>query len=272
MSPAVPTSASAPVDMIADYRVVRRLGESSLLCLATGDRPVVLKKVDDDCLLKGGLHPAIKERLARVRELAHGGVANLYSVDRGEAGTAWLVWEYVPGASLDTVLADRLPPPRELWVIVRELILAVEAMHARGIVHGSLHERNVIVDGADRVRLTHVSPLLYTDQSDDTSAILDLLGRVGVDVHERIGAIAVDARGQAQPLPFVRSRLAALIQSREHLAPQPTEPAVGPASPRKKALIAAVSLAVIGIGVAVGVMYALSPAPANVDQPIAVRR
>ena len=44
--------------------------------------------MDHDCLLRGQLHPSIRERLSRVRELAHGGVANLYGVGRdgGESG------------------------------------------------------------------------------------------------------------------------------------------------------------------------------------------
>src|SRR5438067_5806613 len=52
---------------------------------ATGPsgRAVVLKALDNDCLLKKGtLHPSIRDRLARVRELALTGVANLYGVER----------------------------------------------------------------------------------------------------------------------------------------------------------------------------------------------
>jgi hypothetical protein len=45
-----------------------------------GGRSVVLKALDQDCLWKGQLHPNVKDRLGRVRELAHSGVANLYGV------------------------------------------------------------------------------------------------------------------------------------------------------------------------------------------------
>lgn len=269
MPSAATTIAPLPPDTIAGYRVARALGEHSFLCLAPGDRYVVLKPLDNDCLLKGGLHPAIKERLARVRELAHAGVANLYSVDRDEHGGAWLVWQYAPGESLDTFMATRLPPPRDVWVIARELVLAVEALHARGIVHGAIHERNVIVEGADRVRLTHVSPLLYVEPADDELAVLDLLERIGTDVHDRLGQVAMAAR--AQPLRHVRSQLAALIASRELASIEsPHAPVVR--STRKTSLIAAGGLVLLAAGLAYGVKRLATPSAAPIDQPLTVRR
>ena len=48
---------------------------TSFLAIGPGGRGVVLKKLPEDCLLGDALHPSIRERLARVRELAHGGVA-----------------------------------------------------------------------------------------------------------------------------------------------------------------------------------------------------
>src|SRR5687768_5806805 len=57
----------------------------SYLAAGPGGRGVVLKPLDRDCLLKNGLHPSIRERLARVRELALAGVANLYGVERDPA-------------------------------------------------------------------------------------------------------------------------------------------------------------------------------------------
>src|SRR5687767_13638500 len=67
---------------------------STFLAIGPGGRGVVLKKMDDDCLLRGQLHPSIRERLGRVRELAHGGVANLYGVARDGAAA--------DGAAADT--------------------------------------------------------------------------------------------------------------------------------------------------------------------------
>src|SRR5690606_4887509 len=104
------------------------------------------------------------------------------------------VWEHLPAeridqwagaaASTDTNHAGvdpaaALPPGaerdhRQVLLLARELVIAVEELHALGIVHGQLHAGNVFVrDG--RVRLTHISPLLYTDEREDAVAVVRLL-------------------------------------------------------------------------------------------------
>src|SRR3982751_1045875 len=86
-----PPAPSVP-DSICGYPVIAGLASSqasesdflgpSFEAKGPGGRSVVLKPLDRDCLLPSGLHPSIKERLARVRELALGSVANLYGVER----------------------------------------------------------------------------------------------------------------------------------------------------------------------------------------------
>src|SRR5687768_3408959 len=105
----------------------------SYLAIGPGGRGIVLKPLDRDCILTQGLHPSIKERLGRVRELALGGVANLYGVER-EPGVpsserAWLIWEYVRGKTLADYAADAGCTQRKLALVARELVLLLEALH-----------------------------------------------------------------------------------------------------------------------------------------------
>ncbi len=81
------------------------------LAIGAGGRGVVLKKMDDDCLLSGLLHPSIRDRLGRVRELAHAGVANLHGVGR-EGDRAFLIWEYLEGEPFDIYAAAANRTPR----------------------------------------------------------------------------------------------------------------------------------------------------------------
>jgi hypothetical protein len=149
----------------------------SFLAIGPGGRGVVLKKVADDCLLGDTLHPSIRERLGRVRELAHGGVANLFGVER-EGRDAWLVWEYLEGQTLDAHLSVPGRGEREAAVAGRELALAVDLLHMQGIVHGAVHAGNVIVSPVGAVKLTHVSPLLYDDPAADVDGVITLLESV----------------------------------------------------------------------------------------------
>src|SRR4051812_15826439 len=147
------TAATEPPTTPAElcgYPVDSALSEAgaTYLAIGPGGRGVVLKKMEDDCLLRGQLHPSIRERLARVRELAHGGVANLYGVGRegegeaaagtagGAVGGAWLIWEYVDGESFADYAAAPNRTLRDLAMAGRELALAVDLLHMQGIVHG----------------------------------------------------------------------------------------------------------------------------------------
>ena len=61
-----------------------------------------------------------------------------------EAGTPYMAYEYVAGESLDVVLRRAARPPEALaWIAA--LAEAVDAAHARGLEHGALHLRDVLV-------------------------------------------------------------------------------------------------------------------------------
>src|SRR5215213_7746608 len=91
-----PPPQSQPVELCG-YSVVESLTpDATYLAIGPGGRGVTLKKLDPDCLHRGLIHPDVRDRLSRVRELAHAGVANLFGV--GKAGDdAWLIWEYLEG-------------------------------------------------------------------------------------------------------------------------------------------------------------------------------
>ena len=210
---------------------------------ATTSRKLVLKVLDDDCLLDGQLHPAIRQRLNRIRELPITGVANLVGVERID-GAPQLVWEFVPGENLDEAQADEKRWER----IAREVILAIESLHAAGIVHGAIHERNVIVLGDGTVRLTHVSPLLWNEPMNDVQdAIAMLDDRVGTQLPgSDLAKILNEARRDNWSLDKLYRRLhPSAPQEVEHAAPRM----------RKRSLLAAAVVAMIGIAIAIGVLW-----------------
>ena len=69
-----------------------------------------------------------------------------------EAGVPYLVSECVAGNSLDVILRDASGRPGGAPEIAARVAAAIDAAHASGVMHGTLHLRDVIVDG-DRVRV-----------------------------------------------------------------------------------------------------------------------
>lgn len=236
-------------EAICGYPVDSALSDNSYLAVGPGGRGIVLKRMEDDCILKGQLHPAVRDRLGRVREVAHGGVANLFGVER-DAGAAWLVWEYVEGEPFDRYAAHADRSLRQLAVVGRDVALAVDLLHTQGIVHGALHGGNVIVTPADAVRITHVSPLLYDDPDEDATAVVVMLvSAVALRGGENssLGWLLARARDERISLRALAARLAALIESRELEEPG-GEVSEEDRRPRRLALYGAAFVALLGAG------------------------
>jgi serine/threonine protein kinase len=234
------------------------------LAIGPGGRGVVIKKLDPDCLWNGALHPSVKDRLARVRELAHPGVANLMSISR-EGEDAYLVWEYIEGVRFDDYLSDSAHSARALAMLARELILTVDLLHAQGIVHGALVGGNVIVTAAGAVRLTHVSPLLYTDFAVDSDCVIALLQEVTEHRGEQdsaIGKLLGAARSQHMGLRELGVRLANLGDAKVQNDAIMVQP---PATPRRHALLSAALIALLGLGTAAGIWYAVQHGVGRAD-------
>jgi hypothetical protein len=208
-------------------------------------RRTVLKRLDADCLLDGQLHPAIRQRLERVRELPVKCVANLHGVERID-GVAQLVWDFVPGTPLAEWETDD-------WLrVAREVVLAVQSLHAVGIVHGAIHARNVILDARGEVRLTHVSPLLYVDPGQDAADVAAMLGDLVAerDYDSPLAETLATAEAERWTLDQLYARLA------EANVEPPTEPAVEPApTVRTRSLAWAAVAAAIGAAITIGVVW-----------------
>ena len=268
------TVAKHPAEL-SGYPVVETLApDACYLAIGPGGRGVALKKLDPDCLLGRLLHPDVRDRMSRVRELAHTGVANFYGVGK-EVDEAWLIWEYVQGKPFADYATDHCRTPRDLVLLTRELVLTVESLHTQGIVHGSITSGNVIVAPGGTIRLTHVSPLLYTDPADDAEALADMLDGVLEERGERagpLGRLMAEARHAQMPLRVLAARLATLADARD-----PANGFAGSAGgssgsssrrerrTRRRALLGALVVALAGLAVAYGVWhYAGGPKPAEV--------
>jgi serine/threonine protein kinase len=232
---------------IGAYRVVRSLArQKSFVADDEAGRRVVLKLLDPDCLLDEQLHPSIHDRLARVRELAQANVANLYGVER-DLDVVYMVWEYVDAVSFVEYASSPDLSDADLIKLMRELALAIESLHARGIVHGAIHDGNVFVDSDGKIRLSDISPLLYHDPAVDERAVIELLrdaARARTPMSDAILQALESLDAQQTNLRELTDTLAALAKPDD-----PGRIAIDerPGRLRLRTIVMALALAVVGI-------------------------
>lgn len=260
-------SDSASIDpTIQGYSLLQTLvPKQTYLCTDVSSNVLVFKRLEEDCLHRLQLHPAIKERLARVRDLPHSRLATLRGVERWN-GIVCLVWSWLDGETWDDAIARST---EDLGLLAAALVEAVDALHEMGIVHGSLHGRNVIVRPDRQVWLTHVSPYLYTDPAEDLAAILSMLTataeRLPAVTAQRLHRLLHDSEGGSSDLRALSRSLRALNDPDDQL---PAENPDQPRGYRLASVLYATAVAVAGAGVWLGIHWFYSrPAPAPTTFP-----
>ncbi len=143
--------------MIEHYEIQRRLGAggAGIVYLANDtllQRPVVLK------ILRTGLLSAEQMRSTVLREarlasaIEHPNVCAIYEVGES-ADEGFIVMQYVPGQSLDTLIA-RGPASLQLVLSVGiQIADGLQAAHALGIFHRDLKPQNVMLTDGGLVKI-----------------------------------------------------------------------------------------------------------------------
>ncbi|MEO3786502.1 serine/threonine-protein kinase [Actinocorallia sp. B10E7] len=147
-----------PEKIIADrYLLVELLGRGGMGAVWRAHdrllgREVALKEVSPP----PGVNPAplyariIREARAAAR-LDHPGIVTVHDVVE-EEGRPWIVMRYVRADSLDRVLAERGPlSPEEAASLGLQLLDALRAAHAAGVVHRDVKPANVLMEGGRAV-------------------------------------------------------------------------------------------------------------------------
>jgi YVTN family beta-propeller protein len=224
---------------LAGYRIEELLGRGGMgvvyraLDLAL-DRPVALKILAPELAADVGF----RERFLRESRLAasidHPNIVPVY--DAGEiGGELYIAMRYVEGSDLKRLLADGPLAPRRTVALASQVAAALDAAHARGLVHRDVKPSNVLVTDQDHVYLADFG---LTRRLGETAAAVDpakSLGTADYVAPEQIRGDDVDGRADLYSLgcllyecltgepPFRRpSELATLFAHLEEEPPAPT--------------------------------------------------
>jgi len=85
-------------------------------------------------------------------DLNHPGLVRVFDVGIYD-GRPYLVLEHVPGRNLEQLYADKLPTAQDAARLMAEVTRVVVYLHRRGIVHGDIAPRNILIDAHGQARL-----------------------------------------------------------------------------------------------------------------------
>jgi len=193
-----PTASSLkPTDTLGRFELKRALGQGaqSTVWLAHDprmERDVAIKVLRSTA---GADEEAIKQWLQEARNVSrvkHPSIVPVYEADI-DGPHAYLVFEYVAGDTLEQGLLRRGPlPAREAASYMLDVLDAIAAAHAEGVVHRDIKPSNILIDSAGRARVMDFGIAART-HTNASGAEVALGGTVGY--------LSPEAIGGAQPVP-----------------------------------------------------------------------
>jgi len=105
--------------------------------------------------------------------LSHPNIVSIYDLGTNEDGAAYLVMEFVPGKTLESVLAAQgaLPLSR-VGVWAGDLANALNRAHRAGIVHGDVKPANIFVTDEGHIKLGDFGIARYATQLSGTGKLV----------------------------------------------------------------------------------------------------
>ncbi len=156
-------STFAPGHLLVNrYRIQELLGvgqtaEVYLAEDASLQRSVVVKVLLPRLAGHEDVRRAFRDRIIQAATLSHPHLARVYDGGQ-EAGSIFMICEYLSGGSLETILASG----RRLSVddgarLGRDVASALAYVHENGIVHGALKPSKLLLDDEGRVRVSDIA-------------------------------------------------------------------------------------------------------------------
>jgi serine/threonine protein kinase len=142
---------------VSHYRITGKLGVGGMGVVYEAEdvrlaRKVALKFLPDELAADPDAARRFQREAETIAILNHPHICTIYEVDAHE-GRAFIAMECVEGVNLKTYMArQRLDTPR-LVEIALQIASALEAAHAKSIVHRDIKPGNIIVNAAGQLKV-----------------------------------------------------------------------------------------------------------------------
>ncbi len=193
--------------LAGQFRLLQRLGAGSMgevwrALDINVEREVAVKLLRPELASNAAFVDRFRTEAVVLARLNHPNIANLYTLVR-EGDALYMVMEFVPGTTLDHLLARR---GRLGWTEVRDLALSALAglahAHAAGVVHRDIKPANILITPAGILKLTDFGIARMRDRSRMTRAG-NWVGTMEYASPEQVRGEAVDGRSDLYSLAIV---------------------------------------------------------------------
>jgi serine/threonine-protein kinase len=143
---------------ISHYRVIRQIGRGGMgeVFLAKDtrlERLVAIKLMSVDLAKDANQRQRFQTEAKAASGLNHPNICVVYEVGESEDGRPFLAMEYIDGRTLEFLMRQRRMKIRESIEIGIQLAGALEAAHARHLLHRDIKPGNIMLDKRGNVKL-----------------------------------------------------------------------------------------------------------------------
>jgi eukaryotic-like serine/threonine-protein kinase len=160
------------------YRIESKLGDGGMGVVYRAldtqlNRTVAIKVLPPDKVSDPSRKRRFVQEARAASALSHPGIVTVHDI-RSEAGTDFIVMEYVAGKTLDEMIAGRPLPAAKVLGYAVQIADALARAHGAGILHRDLKPSNIMVADGDRIKILDfgLAKLIdRDDQSDDATTL-----------------------------------------------------------------------------------------------------
>ena len=193
------------------YRLVEQLGAGAMgevwrAIDTTLERNVAVKSLRPELAANAAFVDRFRTEAVVLAKLHHPNIATLYTIAR-ESDSWYMVMEFVPGVTLDALLAERGPIPwQDVCVIAIRALAGLGHAHVSGVVHRDVKPANIMIRPNGEVKLTDFGIARALDRSRMTRQG-NWVGTIEYASPEQVRGEAVDQRSDLYSLGIVMFEL-----------------------------------------------------------------
>ena len=172
--------------------------------LAEADRLIALKILREPQAHRPERREALRQEFDRLRRLTHPNILKVYDFDQDDA-MALYTMEGLAGERLSDLIAraqGKALPRAYAWAIIRAVGAALAHAHARGVIHGDVSARNVLIGAGGELRLLGFGAAAPSRAGTPAYASCELLEGAPADARDdlySLACLACELLGGAHP-------------------------------------------------------------------------